>query len=203
MRVTVEERSQQDHNDVIRSLLEQLEAHAAGERAHAHRVAVYAAATAFDLGIEGKELLTVRCAAELHDIGKLAIDRTLLAKGGALWEEDWLELRRHPLLAAEILAPYDWLSPSLTLIRHHHERWDESGYPDGRGAEHIPLGSRIIAVAEAFDVMNLPAYPKPAMSEEHALAELQRCAGSQFDLKVVLAFLRVQPLIQPIGEMSF
>jgi response regulator RpfG family c-di-GMP phosphodiesterase len=108
-------------------------------------------------------------------------------------------LRLHSLIAASVLEAFDWLEPCLLDIRHHHERWDGGGYPDGLVGPDIPLGARIINLAEAFDVMvTMPLGGK--RSEEAALDEVRRCSGSQFDPRVVEAFLKVQPLIQPLQD---
>src|SRR5206468_2960898 len=103
---------------------------------------------------------------------------------GRLSDEEMDALRLHSLIAAGVLEAFDWLEPSLPAIRHHHERWDGKGYPDGLLGPDIPLGARIIGLAEAFDVMVSGMHVSPKQ-EEAALAEIDRCSGTQFDPRVV------------------
>jgi HD-GYP domain-containing protein (c-di-GMP phosphodiesterase class II) len=184
---------------VIRSLLGRLDRHSPSERGHAERVAVYTVATGNALGLDDDLLLNLRYAALLHDVGKISVDAHLLQKMGKLTEEEMDALRLHALIAASVIEAFDWLEPCLPDIRHHHERWDGQGYPDGLVGPDIPLGARIIGLAEAFDVIFTGLHGSPR-SDETALAEIVRCSGTQFDPRVVEAFLTVQPLIQPVGE---
>jgi HD-GYP domain-containing protein (c-di-GMP phosphodiesterase class II) len=184
---------------VIRSLLTRLDRHSPSERGHAERVAVYAVATGDALGLDEEFLINLRYAALLHDVGKTSVDAHLLRKLGKLTEEEMDALRLHALIAASVVEAFDWLQPSLPDIRHHHERWDGKGYPEGLVGPDIPLGARIIGLAEAFDVILTGLHGIPR-GEETALAEIVRCAGTQFDPRVVEAFLTVQPIIQPMGE---
>jgi two-component system cell cycle response regulator len=189
---------QQAHNDVLRAFVAALDLHCPGEGGHAERVAVMSVATAHEMGLRGEDLRVLRCAAALHDVGKVAIDRTLLTKRSGLTQSEIEELRLHAALAVRVVSSLAWLQPALPLIRHHHERWDGSGYPDGLSGESIPLGARIAAVAEAFDMMTFGAGFRDPVGPDAALEELRRCAGSQFDKAVVNAFCRIQPLIQPL-----
>lgn len=190
---------QKAHNDLIRSLLRALEGHAPGEGGHAERVAVYAAATGEQMGMDERELLHLRRAAQLHDVGKVKVSADILRKPDRLSDAEWDELRLHAILAESVLESLWFLSPAMPMIRHHHERWDGGGYPDGLAGEKIPLGARIIGVAEAFDSLTQPSPFRPASSERDAIEELRASAGSQFDPKVVEAFEKVQPLIQPLS----
>lgn len=187
---------QKSHNDAIRGLIRALDTHFVGEADHAERVAVYATATAEKMGLSDDELVYVRQAAQLHDIGKIHIDSALLGKVGKLSEEELETLHLHSILALRVVESFEFLQPCVPMIKHHHERWDGEGYPDALKGEDIPLGARIIGVAEAFDVM---LHMSPNLrTETEALDELERCAGTQFDPKVVAAFRVVQPLIQPL-----
>jgi HD-GYP domain-containing protein (c-di-GMP phosphodiesterase class II) len=190
--------TQAERNDVIRSLLGELDLHGPGEREHAERVAVYAVATGGELGLSEGELLQLRYAAQLHDVGKVRVDVSLVRKLGRLSDEEIERMRQHADLSLEVLESYAWLGPSLPMIIHHHERWDGAGYPVGLAADSIPLGARIIAVAETFDTLVASPPWRTSLSEGEALQELRRCAGAQFDPAVVDAFERVQPLIQPL-----
>jgi HD-GYP domain-containing protein (c-di-GMP phosphodiesterase class II) len=197
--IAITDEQRQERNDVIRSLLSRLDRHSPSERGHAERVAVYAVAVGDKLGLDEDLLLNLRYAALLHDVGKISVDAHLLRKIGKLTEEEMDALRLHALIAAGMIEAFDWLAPCLPDIRHHHERWDGHGYPDGLVGPDIPLGARIIGLSEAFDVILSGLHGSPS-SEETALAEIVRCSGTQFDPRIVEAFLDVQPLIQPVGE---
>jgi HD-GYP domain-containing protein (c-di-GMP phosphodiesterase class II) len=126
-------------------------------------------------------------AGSLHDLGKLAIPEEILRKPSALNESERLVLQRHPQIGYRMLESLG-VEPIAEWVLHHHERWDGSGYPDGLRAEQIPLGARIIFVADAFDAMTSERVYRKPLSERDAVAELERCAGSQFDPTVVDAF---------------
>ncbi len=155
---------------------------------HGNVVAALAEATARRLGLSRDELETIRHAGELHDVGKVAIPDDILLKAGPLTEEEWSFIRRHPVAGERIIAAAPDLGAVAKLVRSSHERWDGHGYPDALGGDDIPLGSRIIAVADAFDAMTAGRSYRAAISQEDAIAELRDCAGSQFDAVVVEAF---------------
>ena len=155
---------------------------------HATSVADLAAATAARLGLTPSEIARTRIAAELHDIGKTAIPDSILAKPGPLDEAEWEFIRRHTLIGERIIAAAPALAHIAPIVRSSHERQDGQGYPDGLAGDAIPLGARIVAVVDAFDAMVTQRPYKPAVSENEALAEIHRCAGSQFDPLVVDAF---------------
>jgi HD-GYP domain-containing protein (c-di-GMP phosphodiesterase class II) len=179
-------------------LLTRLDRHSPSEKGHAERVAVYSVATGEALNMDDEFLLNLRYAALLHDVGKISVDAQLLRKLGRLTDEEMDSLKLHALIAASVVEAFDWLKPCIPSIRHHHERWDGGGYPDGLVGPDIPLGARIINLAETFDVMLMGMHDDPR-SEHDALGEVLRCSGTQFDPKVVEAFLKVQPLIQPLA----
>jgi diguanylate cyclase (GGDEF)-like protein len=155
---------------------------------HADGVADLAAATAVVLGLGDTEINRIRLAAELHDIGKVAIPDSILRKPTALDADEWAFIRRHTLIGERILLAAPSLENVALLVRASHERWDGTGYPDATAGLDIPLGSRIIAIADAFDAMTARRPYSEPMTEDDALAELRRCAGSQFDPVVVEAF---------------
>jgi len=159
--------------------------------AHGGEVAELAERTARHLGLEIDMVRAVRQGAELHDIGKLAIPDTILNKPGALDDAEWGFMRRHTLVGERILAAAPALVDVARLVRASHERWDGDGYPDGLAGEEIPLGARVIAVCDAWDAMVTDRPYRRAMPREEALAELGRCAGTQFDPDVVEAFRAV------------
>jgi HD-GYP domain-containing protein (c-di-GMP phosphodiesterase class II) len=186
-------------NDTIRALVRALDLHEPGEGGHSERVSVYATATGHRLGMSFDELVNLRRAAALHDIGKISVNQATLRKLGDLDESELEELRSHALMAMKIVESFEWLRPALPMIRHHHEWWDGTGYPDGLVGEAIPLGARIIGACEAFDVLVSGSPWRRHVTEEEAVAELVRCSGTQFDPRVVESLREVQPLIQPVG----
>jgi response regulator RpfG family c-di-GMP phosphodiesterase len=170
------------------------EAKEAHTRGHSRRVALYATRTAVQLGLAGAVLDQVRLGAELHDTGKIGIRDAVLSKPGPLQPEEFEEVRRHVLEGEEILAPLRKGHPAvLQIVRHHHEHVDGTGFPDGLRGDAIPLVARIVSVADAFDAMTTPRAYRPPRSIPSAVEELNRCAGTQFDPKVVDAFHRAFP----------
>lgn len=187
-----------ERNATVRALVRALDLHLPGEGDHAERVAVYAVATGERLGLSDDALIQLRWAAALHDVGKVAIDARLLGKLGQLDDEELDEMRRHAQAAYAVLEMLPWLAPSLPAIRSHHERWDGEGYPDGLKGEAIPLEARIIGVVEAFDFLAHGTGWRGSRGRTPARDEVARCAGTQFDPRVVHEFLAVEPLIQPV-----
>jgi diguanylate cyclase (GGDEF)-like protein len=155
---------------------------------HLNGVAALAESVALRLELAGEELEHVRHAAELHDVGKMAIPDAILDKPGPLDENEWGFIRRHTIIGERIVAAAPALRQVAALVRASHEHWDGSGYPDGLAGADIPLGARIVAVCDAFDAMVADRPYRVGMQPELALAELERCAGSQFDPRVVTAF---------------
>jgi diguanylate cyclase (GGDEF)-like protein len=141
------------------------------------------------LGPEGLD--EVARAAELHDVGKIAVPDAILDKPGPLDPVEWSFMRRHPLIGERILLAAPALRPVARLVRSSHERWDGGGYPDGLRGDEIPLGARVVAVCDAFDAMTTERPYREPISESEAVEELRRCAGTQFDPMVVDAFCRV------------
>ncbi|MEA2552100.1 MAG: hypothetical protein QOJ65_276 [Fimbriimonadaceae bacterium] len=188
----------EERNDQLRSFLEALEKRVPGEKAHADRVAVYATATGHQMEIRGEALFQLRCAATLHDVGKASLDPGPLLKIGSLTTEERSKMQAHVTLAEALVDAIEWLRPCIPAIRHHHERWDGGGYPDGLAGEAIPLFARIIAVGEAYDAMTFLSLGREPLTEEQAVEELEKESGGQFDPLVVRAFLAVRPLIQPV-----
>ena len=174
--------------DVLMTLLDardtRLHHHLDSVSALAHRVGTR-------LGMQGEELEVVVRAAELHDVGKIAIPEQVLEKPGPLDVAEWKLLRQHTIIGERILASAPALRPIATVVRASHERWDGAGYPDGLAGEDIPLAARIVAVCDAFDAMVTDRVYRRAHTLEDALEELRRCAGEQFDPSVVEAFCSV------------
>jgi diguanylate cyclase (GGDEF)-like protein len=157
-------------------------------REHVSEVAVLACATGERLGLSGSELGELERAAELHDVGKIAIPDAILDKPGPLDEEEWRFMRRHTLIGESMLSAAPALTAVAKVVRSSHERFDGGGYPDGLAGDAIPLASRIVFVCDAFHAMTSERPYRTPMSVEKALAELSRCAGTQFDAEVVTAF---------------
>ncbi|MFQ5574779.1 MAG: HD-GYP domain-containing protein [Terriglobia bacterium] len=158
---------------------------------HSWSVSGFSSSIAKRLVLDDCEIELVRTAGTLHDIGKLGVDGSILNKPGPLTMQEQSLMRLHPSLGVEILESLAFLKNALPLIQGHHERWDGQGYPDGKAGHEIPLGARIIAVADAFNAMVSDRPYRPRMTPEEALAEIERCAGTQFDPAVVEAFLLV------------
>ncbi|MFL5918918.1 MAG: HD domain-containing phosphohydrolase [Gaiellaceae bacterium] len=154
---------------------------------HSERVSDLAARVARRMGLNAEQVELTRLAGSLHDLGKLAIPEEILRKAGALTDSERLVLERHPQIGFRMLDSLG-VDPVADLVLHHHERWDGAGYPDGLRGDHIPLGARIIFVTDAYDAMTSDRVYRAKRSAEAALAELRRCAGTQFDPTIVAAF---------------
>jgi diguanylate cyclase (GGDEF)-like protein/putative nucleotidyltransferase with HDIG domain len=155
---------------------------------HSERVSDLAARIAARVGLDAEHVELTRLAGSLHDLGKLAIPEEILRKPGELTDSERLVLERHPQIGFRMLDSLG-VDPVADIVLHHHERWDGAGYPDGRRGEAIPLGARIIFVADAYDAMTSDRVYRPRRSARAALAELERCAGTQFDPHIVSAFV--------------
>jgi diguanylate cyclase (GGDEF)-like protein len=156
---------------------------------HGYGVAALAVATARRLGMDAEQVDEVGRAAELHDIGKIAIPAETLRKSGPLTMEEWRLMHEHTLIGERILSAAAALAPVGRIVRATHERWDGGGYPDGLAGEEIPLGARVIGVCDAFDAMTGGRPYRGPVDCRAALQELQRCAGTQFDPRVVDVFM--------------
>jgi HD-GYP domain-containing protein (c-di-GMP phosphodiesterase class II) len=130
-------------------------------------------------------------AALLHDIGKIGIPENILKKPGRLTSKEQNVVKLHPYVGVQILEPIDILEPIISIIYYHHERFDGKGYLEGLKGEQIPLGARVLAVADAFDAMTSDRPYRRALTVAEAIEELRRCSGSQFDPSIVKAFLKV------------
>ncbi|HEV2874995.1 MAG TPA: diguanylate cyclase [Thermoleophilaceae bacterium] len=159
--------------------------------AHLRGTAELAAAVGRELGMRPDALDEVARAAELHDVGKMAIPDAILEKTGPLDDAEWSFMRRHTIIGERILLAAPALRSAARLVRASHERWDGRGYPDGLGGEDIPLGARVVAACDAYHAMTTERPHRPRRGSSEALAELYRCAGTQFDPEVVDAFARV------------
>jgi len=177
---------------VVQALSDVAKVHDRGTSGHAQRMVRLAEATARVLGRPDEELHLIRLAAQLHDIGKIGIPDAILHKPGPLTEEEWAVMSRHPEIGRQVLVQAGGIFVLLSrIVGAHQERWDGDGYPYGLAREAIPLGARILAVVDAYDAMTSQRPYREVLPAEDARAELQRCAGTQFDPQVVDAFLGV------------
>ncbi|MBP6920106.1 MAG: HD domain-containing protein [Candidatus Omnitrophica bacterium] len=159
---------------------------------HSENVAKYAVAIARQMNMTVKEIEVIRDASELHDLGKIGIEDTILMKPAGLTPEEWQLVKLHPQMGAQILEPLTFLTDVIELVRQHHEHFDGSGYPAGRKGDDIMLGARIIHLADAFEAMTSPrSYRKVPFTKDEAIAEITRNAKTQFDPRVVDAFMQV------------
>lgn len=167
---------------------------------HSIRVTEHCVLLAAELGMKGEELIQVRRGALLHDIGKMGIPDQILSKPGSLTDDEWAIMRRHPAFAYELLAPIDYLLPSIDIPYCHHEKWDGSGYPRGLQGEEIPFSARIFAVIDVWDALTSDRPYRPAWSREMARNLIREEAGSHFDPRVVEKFLEMNPEGLSAGE---
>jgi diguanylate cyclase (GGDEF) domain/uncharacterized domain HDIG len=175
----------------IRSLALAIDAKDQYTHQHILRVQQYAVATARQMGVTGDELVGIETAALLHDIGKLGVPEYVLRKPGRLTDEEFAKIKEHPRIGADILDPVPFPWPVLPGVKHHHERWDGTGYPDGLKGEDIPLQGRILAVADVYDALTSSRSYRNAWTHERAVAEIREKSGTHFDPRVAEAFLQV------------
>ncbi|HXU90600.1 MAG TPA: HD-GYP domain-containing protein [Methylomirabilota bacterium] len=162
-----------------------LEVKDASTRGHSERVAALGRRIAMTLGLDTEQVAAVGEAGLLHDIGKIGVPDAILTKSGSLTDDEWEAMRRHPMVGAQIVAPFEFFARSAPLVRHHHERWDGSGYPDGLVGRSIPLGARILAVADVYDALTSTRPYRAAMVAEAAIELLATEAGRTLDADVV------------------
>jgi HD-GYP domain-containing protein (c-di-GMP phosphodiesterase class II) len=141
------------------------------------------------MGLSSDDRKYLSYAAVLHDIGILGISDEILKKEGKLTAEEYRQVKTHPSVGAEVIRDLEFLQPVIPLIYHHQERYDGSGYPEGLRGEAIPVGARILAVADTFDALTSARPYRPAFSRQAALDELRRCSGTQLDPQVVDVFI--------------
>jgi HD-GYP domain-containing protein (c-di-GMP phosphodiesterase class II) len=183
------ERLQDMYLGAIGSLAAAIEARDPYTVGHSARVTQYAVAIAEGMGLTQPEIEELRLAGLLHDLGKIGVPDSILNKPGRLSEEEFSAIKMHPALSMRIIEPLPHLGNIIPIIYHHHEHFDGSGYMDGKSGEKIPLGARIITVADSFEAMTSDRPYRKALSRHEAMMELKRCSGSQFDPRVVSVFV--------------
>ncbi|MBN1161143.1 MAG: HD domain-containing protein [Dehalococcoidales bacterium] len=177
------------YKNTVSALAAAIDAKDSHMRGHSQRVMEYSLQAGAALFFSPEEMETLEYGSVLHDVGKIAIDSSILNKPGPLTAGEWEIMRAHPVIGAELIKEIPFLEKASELVLYHHERFDGTGYPDGLRAEDIPMGARVIAVADAFDAMTVDSSYRGAISVEKATKELNDCAGSQFCPKAVKAFI--------------
>src|ERR687889_405385 len=183
--------SEQRVSGIARSLVEALEAKDPYIKEHLRAVSGLALRIGSEISLPGEQLEALASGALLHDVGKIGIPDRILQKSGRLTEDEYAEIKRHPVLGVSILIPVEELASALPVVKHHHERFDGKGYPDGLRGENIPLIARIVSVADAFDSMIRGRPYGYGISRKAALREIEENSGSQFDPLIVRALLEV------------
>jgi len=174
--------------------------------AHIRRVQKLAVGIAETMNVSGDELEAIRTGALLHDVGKLAVPDSILGKLGPLTDEEFLQMKLHTVVGAEMLEPVRFPWPVVAVVRHHHERWDGAGYPDGLAGEQIPLSARIMAVADVYDALTSDRPYRPAWGHSRARRYILDAVGAQFDPAVVDAFLIYidsEPILSAVSTDAF
>ncbi len=176
---------------MLSTLSRAIEARDPYTRGHSARVTALAEAIARRLGWGEERIACLRVGGPLHDIGKLAVSDEVLRKEGRLDAHELAQIREHPKIGAKILLRIAALRGAIPYVLYHHERWDGNGYPSGRAGDEIPVEARVLAVADAFDAMTSDRPYRRALTRDEALAEVERCAGTQFDPEIARVFLEV------------
>ena len=182
----------------IEALAAAVEARDPYTHGHTQRVEEYAVIMAKALGSTEAEISALRRASVLHDIGKIGIEDVILRKQARLEPDEALRMQKHPVIGVDMLKGIDFLDPVLPLVRHHHERWDGNGYPDQLREDEIPMGARILAVADALDAMTSDRPYRAARTFEYAKTEILKGSATHFDPEVVTAFIKSQRQIEDL-----
>ncbi len=174
---------------MLRAMAKTLESRDKFAGGHDQRVSEYAASVAQAIGLAAEEVENIRLAAQVQNLGHIAVPDSILHSTGKLTEQEYKKLKEHPMVAAEILNQIQALKGTVKLVLHHHERFDGAGYPAGLKGKDIPLGARILSVADAFDAMTSAQKHRAAMPRSQAIEELKKGAGTQFDPEIVDVFI--------------
>ncbi|GAH06384.1 unnamed protein product, partial [marine sediment metagenome] len=174
---------QDSYFEIVKALAQAIEVKDPYTHGHSERVMQYTVLIAQKLGLPEEEKESLKYATILHDIGKIGVRGIVLNNPNGLTGEEYDEIKEHPLVGEDIIKPIELLQPIRPLIRHHHEWYNGKGYPDGLSGENIPLGARILAVADAYDAMKSDRPYRKALTEETAIQELRQGSGTQFEPK--------------------
>lgn len=189
--------------DTVTSLAYAIDAKDQYTQGHSQKVSAYAALLAEALGMSDPEVEEIRLGAMLHDVGKVGIPENILNKSGPLNPEEWETMKTHVSYGGKLLEPLVPMARIRQMVLHHHEFFDGSGYPDAMSGETIPLGARIITIADSYDTITSDRSYKKGRTADEALSELERCASTQFDPKLIAAFVRaMRRLPNPIIEVA-
>jgi putative nucleotidyltransferase with HDIG domain len=189
--------------DTVTSLAYAIDAKDQYTQGHSQKVSAYAALLAEALGMSDPEVEEVRLGAVLHDVGKVGIAESILNKSGPLNPEEWETMKSHVSFGGKLLEPLVPMGRIRQMVLHHHEFFDGSGYPAALSGESIPLGARIITIADSYDTITSDRSYKKGRTADEALSELERCANTQFDPQLVAAFVRaMRQLPNPIIEVA-
>lgn len=188
--------------DVVSSLALALDARDHYTRGHSEWVARFSVKIARAMSCPEQDVSRLELAAKLHDIGKIGVRDSILRKPSTLTKEEFAAVQHHPVSSAEIIQPVGYLRDLVPAVLHHHERFDGKGYPDGLSGETIPLSSRIISVADSFEAMTSDRPYRKALTFADSVAEISRCMGTQFDPRVVEAFLTISSSLKGEGTES-
>jgi putative nucleotidyltransferase with HDIG domain len=189
--------------DTLTSLALAVDAKDSLTQGHSQKVSGYAVLIAETMGLQGLEIEEIRLGGMLHDVGKVGITESILNKCGPLNPDEWETMKRHVEYGAKLLEPLRGTERIREMVAHHHEFFDGSGYPQGLAGSQIPLGARIVALADAYDTITSERTYKKARTAHEAFLELERCGGAQFDPELVRAFVSClrrlpNPLIEPV-----
>jgi putative nucleotidyltransferase with HDIG domain len=179
------------YRSTLKALTTALETRDAETHGHSQRVVTFSLRLGRELGLSPDEMRSLEFGAMLHDIGKIGVPDAILRKPAKLTEEEWVNMRQHPVHGREILKGINFLQGAARVVAQHHEKWDGSGYPLGLKGADIDINARIFMVADAFDAMISDRVYRAGRSYEEAAEELDRCTGQHFDPEIVRAFHRV------------
>tara|TARA_R110002072_G_scaffold5527_2_gene35313 strand:- start:21748 stop:22389 length:642 start_codon:yes stop_codon:yes gene_type:complete len=185
----IEEKGRRQSIEVASSFIFLIDLRDSYTGGHSTRVATYCQEMGMRMGLDDTELDMVVTAASLHDVGKIGVSDPVLLKNGKLTDEEFGEIKKHPEYGWMVLRNIDGLKEASLVVLHHHERLDGRGYPGNLKGDAIPLGSRIIAVADTFDAMTTNRPYRKAMTIDQSLTEIERCSGTQFDPEAAKAFI--------------
>jgi len=177
--------------EMIHALVISVEARDSYTRGHSERVTQYSKEMVNKMGWKVEELKNLELACRIHDVGKIGVSDRILLKDSKLTIAEWAEMKMHPVKGAEMLNFSEYFKPIIPIVRHHHERWDGKGYPDGLKGEEIPLGARILAVADTFDAMSSARPYREAVDQKKIIKELKENASTQFDPQIVKIWLEI------------